>query len=65
MVCDICGVGLNIWNNWKVMLICLFYGLIWMVLEDGMEVINWMNCGVEVCKVLCKVLVGWDFKVVK
>lgn len=62
MVCDICGVGLGIWNNWKVMLLCMFYVLICEVFENGFEDINSENCEKEVKKVFCVVLLDWEIK---
>lgn len=67
IVCDICGVGFGIWNNWKVMLLCKLYVEIECVLKSGFEEINCDRCIGEVKCLLCYLFLvcNWDVCVIK
>ena len=64
-VCDIRGVGPDVWNNWKAALLRALYRQTRIVLEDGMEAINRENRGAEAKKRLRKELSGWPTKDIK
>ena len=51
-VCDIRGVGPNVWNNWKATLIRSLYRQTRRALETGMEDLNRENRGAEARKAL-------------
>ncbi|SFQ19912.1 [protein-PII] uridylyltransferase [Roseivivax halotolerans] len=61
-VCDIRGVGPNVWNNWKAALLRALYRQTHRVLEDGMEAITRENRSVEAKKLLRERLDHWDKK---
>ncbi|WP_431978957.1 [protein-PII] uridylyltransferase [Shimia aestuarii] len=64
-VCDIRGVGPDVWNNWKAALLRALYRQTRVVLEDGMEAINRENRGAEAKKKLRAELKGWSGKDIK
>ena len=64
-VCDIRGVGPDVWNNWKAALLRALYRQTRVVLEDGMEAINRENRGAEAKKKLRAELKGWPAKDIK
>ena len=64
-VCDIRGVGPNVWNNWKATLIRALYRQTRRGLEDGMEALNREERGAQAKKNLRDALPGWDAKQVK
>ncbi len=59
-VCDIRGVGPNVWNNWKAVLIRALYRQTRRALETGMEDLNRENRGAEAKKALRANLSGWS-----
>lgn len=61
-VCDIRGVGPNVWNNWKASLIRALYRQTKRGLEDGMEALNREERGSEAKKNLRAALPDWDKK---
>ncbi|MEP3346530.1 MAG: [protein-PII] uridylyltransferase [Litoreibacter sp.] len=61
-VCDIRGVGPNVWNNWKASLIRALYRQTRRGLEDGMEALNRKERGSEAKKNLRAGLPEWDKK---
>ncbi|WP_299045272.1 [protein-PII] uridylyltransferase [uncultured Tateyamaria sp.] len=61
-VCDIRGVGPNVWNNWKAVLIRALYRQTRRALEDGMEALNRDNRGTEAKKALRAELADWPRK---
>ena len=61
-VCDIRGVGPDVWNNWKAVLIRALYRQTKRGLENGMEAINRENRGAEGQKALREALSDWPRK---
>ncbi|WP_116598360.1 [protein-PII] uridylyltransferase [Primorskyibacter marinus] len=61
-VCDIRGVGPNTWNNWKAALLRALYRQTRRALEDGLEILNRENRGVEAKKALRDALHDWNSK---
>ncbi len=61
-VCDLRGVGPNIWNNWKAVLIRALYRQTRRALEDGMEALNRENRGTVAKKELREALADWPRK---
>ncbi len=59
-VCDISGVGPDVWNNWKAVLIRALYRQTKRALEDGMEALNREERGVEAKRKLRKALSDWS-----
>ncbi|APX23253.1 MULTISPECIES: [protein-PII] uridylyltransferase [Salipiger] len=59
-VCDIRGVGPNVWNNWKAALLRALYRQTRRALEDGMEALNRENRGAEAKKALREALSDWE-----
>jgi len=59
-VCDIRGVGPNVWNNWKAVLIRGLYNQTKRALETGMEDLNRENRGAEAKKALRAALPDWS-----
>ena len=59
-VCDIRGVGPNVWNNWKAALIRGLYKQTRRALETGMEDLNRENRGTEAKKALRAALPDWS-----
>ncbi|MCW9042152.1 MAG: [protein-PII] uridylyltransferase [Pseudopelagicola sp.] len=64
-VCDIRGVGPDVWNNWKAALLRALYRQTRVALEDGMEAINRENRGTEAKKKLRAELADWPAKDLK
>jgi [protein-PII] uridylyltransferase len=64
-VCDIRGVGPNVWNNWKASLIRALYRQTRRGLEDGLEALNRTTRGTEAKRNLREALRGWDGKEIK
>ncbi|CUH78690.1 [protein-PII] uridylyltransferase [Tropicibacter naphthalenivorans] len=58
-VCDIRGVGPNVWNNWKAALLRALYRQTRRALEGGMEDLNRENRGAEAKKLLRESLEDW------
>lgn len=58
-VCDIRGVGENIWNNWKAVLIRALYRQTRRALEEGMEALNREQRGADAKKKLRLFLSKW------
>ena len=61
-VCDIRGVGPDVWNNWKASLIRALYRQTRRGLEDGMEALNREERGSEAKKNLRAALPDWTKK---
>jgi [protein-PII] uridylyltransferase len=61
-VCDIRGVGPNVWNNWKAVLIRGLYRQTRRALETGLEDLNRENRGAEAKRALREALVDWPRK---
>jgi len=61
-VCDIRGVGPDVWNNWKASLIRALYRQTKNGLENGMEALNREERGSEAKKNLRAALPEWDKK---
>ncbi len=59
-VCDIRGVGPNVWNNWKAALIRALYRQARKALETGMEDLNRENRGAEAKRLLRAALPDWS-----
>ena len=59
-VCDIRGVGPDVWNNWKAALIRALYRQTRRALETGMEDLNRENRGAEAKKTLRAALSDWS-----
>nr|WP_255670749.1 [protein-PII] uridylyltransferase [Cognatishimia sp. F0-27] len=59
-VCDIRGVGPEVWNNWKAALIRALYRQTRRALESGMEALNRENRGTEARKLLRAELEDWS-----
>jgi len=64
-VCDIRGVGPNVWNNWKASLIRALYRQTRRGLEDGLEALNRTTRGADAKRNLREALKGWDGKEIK
>jgi [protein-PII] uridylyltransferase len=64
-VCDIRGVGPNVWNNWKAALIRALYRQTRRALENGMEDLNRENRGTEAKKALREALPDWPKSALK
>ncbi|UZD92618.1 [protein-PII] uridylyltransferase [Cognatishimia activa] len=64
-VCDIRGVGPDVWNNWKATLIRNLYAQTLAALEDGAEALNSKQRGNEARKSLRTRLTDWDSKLIK
>ncbi len=64
-VCDIRGVGPNVWNNWKAALIRALYRQTKRALEDGMEALNREERGAEAKRNLRAALPDWSAKELK
>ncbi len=64
-VCDIRGVGPNVWNNWKAALIRALYRQTKRGLEDGMEALNRQERGAEAKRNLREALPDWESKDLK
>ena len=58
-VCDIRGVGPDVWNNWKAALIRALYRQTRRALQTGMEDLNRENRGAEAKKALRAALPDW------
>jgi [protein-PII] uridylyltransferase len=58
-VCDIRGVGPDVWNNWKAMLLRDLYHATADALENGMEALNRTKLTVEAKIALREALPGW------
>ncbi|MDT0682447.1 [protein-PII] uridylyltransferase [Roseicyclus sp. F158] len=58
-VCDIRGVGPNVWNNWKAMLLRSLYRQTDEALENGLEALNRENRGAEAKRALRAALSDW------
>ncbi len=61
-VCDIRGVGPEVWNNWKAVLIRALYRQTRRALEDGMEALTREGRGTEAKKALRAELADWPRK---
>jgi len=61
-VCDIRGVGPDVWNNWKAVLIRALYRQTERALETGLEDLNRANRGAEAKKTLRAALSDWPRK---
>lgn len=59
-VCDIRGVGPDVWNNWKAVLIRALYRQTRRALETGMEDLNRENRGAEAKRALRAALPDWS-----
>ena len=59
-VCDIRGVGPDVWNNWKAALLRALYRQTKRAMEQGMEALNRDNRGAEAKKTLRKALPDWS-----
>ena len=64
-VCDIRGVGPNVWNNWKAALLRGLYRQTRRAMENGMEDLNRENRGTEAKKALRDALPDWPRSVLK
>ncbi|PJE34354.1 [protein-PII] uridylyltransferase [Pseudooceanicola lipolyticus] len=58
-VCDIRGVGPNVWNNWKAALLRALYRQTKRAMEEGMEALNRENRGTEAKRLLRQALPDW------
>jgi len=63
-VCDIRGVGPDVWNNWKATLIRNLYSLTLDALEGGAEALNTKQRTTEAKKSLRARLTDWEGKLV-
>lgn len=61
-VCDIRGVGPNVWNNWKATLIRRLHGDTTHALEHGLEAVNREQRSDDAQKALREALTGWEAK---
>jgi [protein-PII] uridylyltransferase len=61
-VCDIRGVGPNVWNNWKAVLLRTLHGQTMDALEHGLEAVNRQTLEGEAKKDLREKLTGWPVK---
>jgi len=64
-VCDIRGVGPNIWNNWKAALLRALYRQTRRGLDDGLEALNRTTRGTDAKRNLRAALEGWEKKALK
>ncbi|MFO7921107.1 MAG: [protein-PII] uridylyltransferase [Nioella sp.] len=64
-VCDIRGVGPNVWNNWKATLLRALYRATASALETGLEDLNREKRETEAKKALRARLADWDRKALK
>ena len=64
-VCDIRGVGPDVWNNWKATLLRELHSQTLTALENGMEALNADNRGAEAKKALRAALADWTPKALK
>ncbi len=64
-VCDIRGVGPNIWNNWKASLLRALYRQTRRAMADGLEALNRGTRGAEAKRNLRDRLQDWDAKALK
>lgn len=64
-VCDIRGVGPDVWNNWKATLLRNLYSLTRNALENGLEVVNQKTRSAEARKRLKEQLPNWEPKKLK
>jgi [protein-PII] uridylyltransferase len=61
-VCDIRGVGPNVWNNWKATLLRKLHSDTAQVLEHGLEAVNREQRSDEAKRALREDLAGWEPK---
>ncbi|MCE5973880.1 [protein-PII] uridylyltransferase [Sinirhodobacter sp. WL0062] len=61
-VCDIRGVGPNVWNNWKATLLRRLYADTARALEHGMEAINREQRTTDAKRALREALADWEAK---
>ncbi len=61
-VCDIRGVGPDVWNNWKAMLLRSLYSQTAVALEHGLEAVNRDAAETEAKKALREALSDWPKK---
>ena len=61
-VCDIRGVGPDVWNNWKAQLLRTLYRQTAVALEHGLEAVNRESAEAEAKKALRAELADWDKK---
>ena len=59
-VCDIRGVGPDVWNNWKAQLIRALYRGTVSALEDGLEAVNTTHREDEAKRALREACADWD-----
>ena len=64
-VCDIRGVGPDVWNNWKASLIRALYRQTRRAMEGGLEALNREQRGTEAKRNLREALTDWDAKTLK
>ncbi|MCR9145895.1 MAG: [protein-PII] uridylyltransferase [Rhodobacteraceae bacterium] len=64
-VCDIRGVGPNVWNNWKASLIRALYRQTRRAMEGGLEALNREQRGADAKRNLRAALSDWDSKTLK
>ncbi|MDF0595507.1 [protein-PII] uridylyltransferase [Psychromarinibacter halotolerans] len=64
-VCDIRGVGPNVWNNWKAALLRGLYRQTARAMEDGLEALNRGQRSTEAKRNLREALDGWENKAIK
>jgi len=64
-VCDIRGVGPDVWNNWKASLIRALYRQTRRAMEGGLEALNREQRGTEAKRNLREELADWDAKPLK
>lgn len=61
-VCDIRGVGPNVWNNWKATLLRRLHTETARALEHGLEAVNRAQRSDEAKRALREALAGWETK---
>ena len=64
-VCDIRGVGPNVWNNWKAMLLRELYAQTKIALEDGIEALSTGARADKARQALRAALEDWDRKALR
>ncbi len=64
-VCDIRGVGPNVWNNWKAMLLRELYAQTKIALEDGIEALSTGARADKARQALRAALDDWDKKALR
>jgi [protein-PII] uridylyltransferase len=64
-VCDIRGVGPNVWNNWKAMLLRELYRETRRALEEGIEALSTGARADQARKALREALPDWDKKTLR